>query len=114
MEMVSGQEPSESSTANGVGSAEPALATSSQSASEPARNAPAPGEAASPFPTKSPLDGTPLSLIEATAPANVAAAVQRARDAQRAWAELPIRDRAVCIARVKKKLLARADEIADI
>ncbi len=38
--------------------------------------------------------------------------VERARAAQVTWAEIPIRERAELIARVKKRLLARAEEIA--
>jgi acyl-CoA reductase-like NAD-dependent aldehyde dehydrogenase len=65
-----------------------------------------------PFPTRSPLDGSPLPDVEATSPAEVASIVVRAREAQAGWAALSVRDRAARIAKVKKRLLARAEEIA--
>lgn len=65
-----------------------------------------------PFPTHSPLDGAPLPEVEATAPEAIAGRVARARQAQAAWAETAVRDRAEIIAQVKGRLLARAEEIA--
>ena len=40
--------------------------------------------------------------------------MQRARDAQRKWADVSVRDRAYAVARVKGALLARAEEIAEL
>jgi acyl-CoA reductase-like NAD-dependent aldehyde dehydrogenase len=60
------------------------------------------------------VDGSPLPTVKATDPASVAAAVARAREAQRAWAKVPVRDRAERIMGVKKRLLSRAEEIADL
>src|SRR5690348_13771287 len=86
----------------------------------------APGEAAvseesaprasgpSPFPMKSPLDGSPLAEVEPTDPASIPEIVERARKAQKAWAELPIRERADIIAKTKQRILHRAEEIADL
>ncbi|MCC6554735.1 MAG: aldehyde dehydrogenase family protein [Polyangiaceae bacterium] len=65
-----------------------------------------------PFPTRSPIDGSPLEDVEATDPAAIPGLVARAREAQAAWAEREIRDRAEIVARVKGRLLARAEEIA--
>ena len=65
-----------------------------------------------PFPTRSPLDGAALPDVAATAPDAVAERVAQARQAQPAWAELAVRDRAEIIARVKGRLLARSEEIA--
>jgi acyl-CoA reductase-like NAD-dependent aldehyde dehydrogenase len=82
----------------------------------PAEGSPGPPEPASrgagPFPARSPLDGTPLPDVQATAPDEVARIVARAREAQAAWAATPVRDRAAAIAKAKKRLLARAEEIA--
>jgi acyl-CoA reductase-like NAD-dependent aldehyde dehydrogenase len=71
-------------------------------------------KAPGPFPTRSPLDGKPLPEVVATDPSEVGAAVARARKAQRAWAELAVRDRAAAIAKVKRRLLGRAEEIAQL
>lgn len=70
--------------------------------------------AANPFPLKSPLDGSPLPLIERTEPASIAKRVERARDAQRKWADVPVRDRVSAIAGVKSRILERAEEIAEL
>jgi acyl-CoA reductase-like NAD-dependent aldehyde dehydrogenase len=84
---------------------------------EPEKAAPAAlakpsASAASIFPTRSPIDGAPLPDIEATDPASVAAVVERARAAQKGWAESSIRERADVIAKVKRRILSRAEEIA--
>src|SRR5690349_13712326 len=71
---------------------------------------PAVASGSSPFATRSPLDDQPLSLVEATDPASIQGLVDRARAAQRAWAEVSIRDRALAIGQVKQRLLARAAE----
>lgn len=67
---------------------------------------------AGPFPTRSPGSGEPLAEIEPTDPSAIAAMVDRARKAQIAWAETSIRDRAMLIEKVKRRLLGRAEEIA--
>ena len=66
------------------------------------------------FPTKSPLDGSDLASIQATSLTDVPALARKARDAQRAWAERTPRERASIIADVKKRLLSRAEEIAEL
>ncbi len=71
-------------------------------------------EGASVFAQTSPLDGQPLPAVNETSAADVARAVERARVAQRAWADVPVRERAAIIARVKKRLLTRAEEIAEL
>lgn len=68
----------------------------------------------SPFPTRSPVDGAELPPVERTDPAELFAIVRRAREAQKAWGELSPRDRADAIAKVKRRLLSRAEEIATL
>lgn len=67
----------------------------------------------SPFPTTSPADGSPLAPVDATPLAAIPDIVARARSAQKTWGELPVRDRIDAVAKVKKRILARAQEIAD-
>jgi acyl-CoA reductase-like NAD-dependent aldehyde dehydrogenase len=84
---------------------------------EPARAKSIPPSAgASPalFSSRSPADGSALEPVEATTPGAVAAAVERARKAQQAWGDRPVRDRAEIIAKVKSRLLSRAEEIAGL
>jgi acyl-CoA reductase-like NAD-dependent aldehyde dehydrogenase len=68
----------------------------------------------SPFATKSPIDGSPLSNVIASSPDDVRAAVARARAAQPEWAALPIEERAQLVGRAKRRVLARAEEIAQL
>ncbi|WP_437580406.1 aldehyde dehydrogenase family protein [Sorangium sp. So ce887] len=86
-----------------------ACAAASEAAASPASGRTASAE---PFPTRSPAEGEPLDDVAGTEPSAVAMIVERARAAQVTWAEIPIRERAELIARVKKRLLARAEEIA--
>jgi acyl-CoA reductase-like NAD-dependent aldehyde dehydrogenase len=65
------------------------------------------------FSTKSPIDGAPLPEVAATRPDEVAAAVRRARDAQRAWAEKSATERATIVRAVKNRVLERAEAIAE-
>jgi acyl-CoA reductase-like NAD-dependent aldehyde dehydrogenase len=67
-----------------------------------------------PFPMRSPVDGSDLPAVKRTDPAGLPAIVLRAREAQKAWAELSPRDRADAIAKVKRRLLSRAEEIATL
>jgi acyl-CoA reductase-like NAD-dependent aldehyde dehydrogenase len=71
-------------------------------------------ESTSPFPMQSPLDGSALPAVEATDAETVPTLARKAREAQRAWAEMSVRDRASAIAPVKERLLTRAEEIADL
>ncbi|HEY8073895.1 MAG TPA: aldehyde dehydrogenase family protein [Labilithrix sp.] len=63
------------------------------------------------FPTTSPSTGATLSTIDPTPEAEVAALVAKAREAQSAWAEMPVQKRVKTVARVKQRILARAEEI---
>lgn len=104
--------------ATGVaGTADLSKATTEEAAPLPEAVAPAePYRAAqpSPFATTSPVDGSPLSPVEATPLAAIPEIVARARSAQKTWGELPVRDRVDAVAKVKKRILARAEEIADV
>ncbi len=66
------------------------------------------------FPTKSPATGEDLAPVEATPLDDVAAVVRRAREAQAKWADIPIAKRVTAIAKLKPKILARAEEIAKL
>ena len=68
----------------------------------------------SPFPTLSPADGSPLAPVAATDPAALADIVARARTAQAAWAKVSVVERASVIAKVRRRILSRAEEIADL
>ncbi len=54
----------------------------------------APAAAAQRLESFSPIDGSLLGAVAATAPADVAAAVAEAAAVQRLWAQLRLRDRA--------------------
>jgi len=66
------------------------------------------------FSVESPLDGSALPDVAATQPSEVGALARKAREAQVAWAKRSARERASAIAPVKKRLLERAEEIADL
>ena len=66
------------------------------------------------FPTKSPATGEDLGPVEATPLDDVAGVVQRAREAQDKWAEVPIAKRVKALTRLKSAILARAEEIAKL
>jgi acyl-CoA reductase-like NAD-dependent aldehyde dehydrogenase len=68
----------------------------------------------SPFANLSPLDGTALAEVIATPPSELPAIVARARAAQAAWAEKPVRDRAKVLLSVKDRILDRAEAIAKV
>jgi acyl-CoA reductase-like NAD-dependent aldehyde dehydrogenase len=73
---------------------------------EPPAQPPPPAEPPPPaIPQIAPTEPTPLELIPAI--------VARARSAQRTWGDLPVRDRIDAVAKLKKRLLARAEEIAE-
>lgn len=73
-----------------------------------------PPKAAGPFPLKSPLDGEPLDAVDATPASEVAAAVGRARKAQRAWADKPVSERIAAVRQLKRRVLERAEAIAEL
>lgn len=60
---------------------------------------------------KSPVDGSDLEPIEATSPSEVPALVAKARGAQRKWAETDVEKRIRAIAKVKDRVLDRAEAI---
>lgn len=61
-----------------------------------------------------PFTGKEVGRIQWLEPDDVRAAAVRARDAQRAWAELPFRDRAVIVLRFHDCILARQTEVMDL
>jgi acyl-CoA reductase-like NAD-dependent aldehyde dehydrogenase len=69
------------------------------------------GATSSPFANVSPVDGSPLAEVTATAPSEVPAMVARARTAQAAWAEKPVRERARLLLSVKDRILDRAETV---
>jgi acyl-CoA reductase-like NAD-dependent aldehyde dehydrogenase len=77
--------------------------------SEPTTEA---GATPSPFANVSPVDGSALAAMTATAPSEVSAIVARARAAQTAWAEKPVRERAKLLLSVKDRILDRAELVA--
>jgi acyl-CoA reductase-like NAD-dependent aldehyde dehydrogenase len=66
------------------------------------------------FPMKSPATGEVLAAVEATALEDIAGVVRRARDAQEKWAATPILRRVKAVSQVKKRILERAEEIANL
>jgi acyl-CoA reductase-like NAD-dependent aldehyde dehydrogenase len=66
------------------------------------------------FANKSPLDGSDLDPVEATEPDDVAERVAAAREAMADWAGQSVADRVEAIAKIKRRILERAEEIADI
>lgn len=60
-----------------------------------------------------PANGRPIGEIEVATAADAAAAVERARKAQRDWAELPISERGRHMVRTLEVLLARQDDVID-
>ncbi|TDC17928.1 succinate-semialdehyde dehydrogenase (NADP(+)) [Streptomyces sp. 8K308] len=65
-------------------------------------------------PVHSPLTGERLAELPTAAPDEVAAAFDRARAAQRAWAAVPVRRRAAVLLRLHDLLLRRQDEVLDL
>ncbi len=66
------------------------------------------------FATTSPAEGKALSPVAATSLSAIGGIISRAREAQLTWAEVPVAKRVKTIAKVKAKLLARAEEIAKL
>jgi acyl-CoA reductase-like NAD-dependent aldehyde dehydrogenase len=67
-----------------------------------------------PFPRTSPAKGLALPDVEATPVSAIAGLVARTREAQAAWQATPITKRVRAVERVKKRILARAEEIAKL
>ncbi|RAY15094.1 succinic semialdehyde dehydrogenase [Actinomadura craniellae] len=61
-----------------------------------------------------PATGEPLATLPISGPDDVHAAYARAREAQRAWAEVPVSERARPFLRMVDELVDRRDEILDI
>lgn len=66
------------------------------------------------FNTKSPVDGTELDPVDATPVSEVPNLVARARTAQRGWAEQPVEKRIRAVARVKDRVLDRAEALGSL
>ncbi len=64
------------------------------------------------FSTTSPLDGSKLDPIEPTETSDIAGIVAAAREAQPAWAALAPAERAEAVAKIKDRILDRADLVA--
>ena len=62
----------------------------------------------------SPVDGGPVGQVPVCAPDDVALAVDRARDARRAWAALPIGRRCAVVRRFADLVLEHEDELLDV
>ncbi len=62
----------------------------------------------------SPIDGRPLATVPQSDPADVAAAFERARAAQKAWARVPVADRQRLLLRLHDVILDRREEICDL
>src|SRR4051812_21507617 len=80
--------------------------------SESSESAPLTAVMGTPFATISPATGAALDDVTATPLEDIAGIVAKARDAQRAWAELPIGKRVKAISAVKNRILARAEATA--
>ncbi|WP_326797881.1 succinic semialdehyde dehydrogenase [Streptomyces sp. NBC_01808] len=63
---------------------------------------------------RSPLTGEVLADVPEAGPADVEAAFERARAAQRAWAARPVRERAAVLLRFHDLLLRDQDEVLDL
>lgn len=61
-----------------------------------------------------PLTGEKLAELPESTPEDVAAAYDRAREAQKAWAATPVRRRAAVLLRFHDLVLARQSEVLDL
>lgn len=73
-----------------------------------------PGAQTGRFTGHSPLDGAPLEPVRVDSHASLAATLTQAREAQQAWAQRPPHERAKRIKRLRKRLLQRAPELAEV
>lgn len=64
------------------------------------------------FAMTSPATGNDLPAVEATPPSDIAGVVAKARAAQEKWAAIDIEKRVKTVAKVRARVLARAEEIA--
>jgi succinate-semialdehyde dehydrogenase/glutarate-semialdehyde dehydrogenase len=65
-------------------------------------------------PTHSPFTGERLAELPEATPEDVAAAFDRAREAQRAWAATPVKQRAAVLLRFHDLVLKRQNEVLDL
>ena len=68
-----------------------------------------PSDAPAPIPSLSPRDGRVKAELPAMDEAGARRAVAAAREAQRAWAALPVRERAAALMRVRRRFLENAE-----
>jgi len=61
-----------------------------------------------------PFTGAPLATFPVSSPADVARAVERAREAQASWAQVPVRERAAVVRRFGELVLARQSDGLDL
>ncbi len=61
-----------------------------------------------------PASGEVIARFEMTAPADVAAVVERGRQVQSIWAQTPLRERCAMLRRLRDVLFARRQEIAEV
>ncbi|WP_137286102.1 succinic semialdehyde dehydrogenase [Halorussus salinisoli] len=66
------------------------------------------------IPVEAPYSGETIGTIPAGTPADVSAAVERAREAQRAWADRGVSDRAEVVRRFHDLVLDRRAELLDV
>jgi acyl-CoA reductase-like NAD-dependent aldehyde dehydrogenase len=64
------------------------------------------------FANTSPATGAPLPEVEATAAGDIDSVVTRAREAQAKWAAVDLAKRIKAVAKVKRRILERAEQIA--
>ena len=81
---------------------------------EKAHETPSTASGAAPIQSVSPIDGTRLGSIAATAPADVPAAVAEAAEVQQLWAQLRYADRARYLARAAQAVIDEWDELVRI
>jgi len=66
------------------------------------------------FANSSPVDGEPLDPVEPTAPGDVESVIEAARKAGAQWAARSVAERVDILAELKKRILSRAEEIAEL
>ena len=64
--------------------------------------------------TTAPFTGTEIASLPQSSPDDVARAVARARQAQRAWADTPVRERAAVLWRLHDRVLGRQQQALDL
>jgi acyl-CoA reductase-like NAD-dependent aldehyde dehydrogenase len=72
------------------------------------------GETAEPIPVRDPTTGERIGLVPSHSRAEVAEVVRRARSAQLAWAEMPVRERRRALRRARRSFVRSRHEIVDL